>query len=133
MRFVVDFDDHGAIRRSLVVIGEIVVGIFAALLIFVSLVALNGCPKPGPAPVTPPDASDAARPPSCRASCSTACAHLVTVAPQASMAACLTLCGDIAAKDPGYPCCVAAAANASAADNCDPGTAVQAGKPVNGR
>jgi hypothetical protein len=99
---------------------------------FVAIAAiLGGCPHPGPAPVTPPDAADAspatmdaARP----VSCDTACRHAEKVCP-GSGSPCGRPCNRIGAE---YARCVNAATGCkgpSGVAGCDPLNGASAGAP----
>jgi hypothetical protein len=79
---------------------------------------LAGCPKPGPTPNGPPDASDAAPP--ADVSCAVACDH-VELRPPAGLAcdtsgACYKLCSRI--QRATYRVCLAAARDCDAVSDC---------------
>jgi hypothetical protein len=77
-----------------------------------------GCPKPGPAPVTPPDASDAAPTPSppMHADCSAGISRLNQLGCKGGRAF-VDICPRV--KSQAFKDCVASARDCAAVDDCD--------------
>lgn len=97
-------------RRAL----SIAMQIAGVLMVIVGFaIAIAGCPKPTPTPVTPPDASDAAPP---AASCDVACAHVAQLG-CAGADACRRICGRVIF--PAFRACVASATSCAAVSACD--------------
>lgn len=81
-----------------------------------AVLALAGCPRPGPTPVVnPPDAADASRPPKA-VNCATACKHAEAVCP-GSGSPCLPACKRVGAD---YARCVDVATGCPGLKHCDP-------------
>lgn len=97
--------------------GEFVGRVLISLACFIALGAIVACPPRPPAPIGPPDATDAAPTP-LLVSCATACAHAGIVC-SGSAVTCDMLCPRI--QDPAYAPCVAAAKDCAGLSACDPG------------
>lgn len=91
--------------------------LFAAIPLAFTL-GMTACPvPPGPGPVTPPDASDAAPPPPPQSiTCAKACRHLEELG-CAGAGACSSVCARIIA--PSFRDCLMAAPSCGAVDRCD--------------
>lgn len=95
--------------RVLLLVGR---GFLAGVVLVI--LSLAGCPKPGPAPVVPPDASDAA--PAPHETCMEACFHLHSLGCDTD-SACAQVCGRI--KDQAFIDCLANVTSCQDVDRCD--------------